>query len=150
MYIFHFFFQFAEVYKEAIKPNEPITIHIFVKRPLRESPPSSSTTSPSQTTRCSHQQREQPQSPPHSEEDEGNSSSSEGEEELHYHGALFHEDEIGDLKNVFEKKKGEDNKISFSDLYRFLKAYWKWLGDNNMQGNHPFNRRIILLMERKN
>jgi hypothetical protein len=49
---------------------------------------------------------------------------------VHFHGCFFNEDEAQQVKVVFERKKGDDDLMEFTDVHMFLRSYWKWLGRN--------------------
>jgi len=53
---------------------------------------------------------------------------------VHFHGCFFNEDEAQQVAIVFDKKKGADNMMEFTDVHMFLRHYWKWLGSNNHRG----------------
>jgi len=49
---------------------------------------------------------------------------------IHFHGCVFNEQEVEDLKIVFDKK-AKDGKMSLSDVRQFLENYWKWINKNH-------------------
>jgi len=50
--------------------------------------------------------------------------------EWHMHGCTFNDDEAQQMKVIFQKKKGTDDKISFDEIVKFLQVYWKWMSRN--------------------
>jgi hypothetical protein len=54
--------------------------------------------------------------------------------EMHYHGSLFAPEDIVPLRTLFERKKEQDGKIPFIELFKFLKTYWRWLGEQHLRG----------------
>jgi len=44
----------------------------------------------------------------------------------HIHGCTFNEEEAEQLNVVFQKKKGEDNKMPWKEICKVLNDYWKW------------------------
>jgi len=95
-----------EVFK-ITENDASITVHITIKR-------SSSTPQLA------------PVEPSHTEE----------EEDLHFHFCGIDEEEVSMIAVVFDKKKGQDNKIAFSEVEKFLKSYWTWMKRNNHKDTH--------------
>jgi len=66
--------------------------------------------------------------------------SSDGEEclatdwdsNIHFHGCVFNEQEVEDLKIVFDKK-AKEGRMNFSDVRLFFEHYWKWINKNNFK-----------------
>ncbi len=84
----------TEVFK-ITENNVSITVHITIKR----------TPTPKPTPVVE---------PPHVEE----------EEDSHFHFCGIDEEEVNMISVVFDKKKGQDNKIAFTEVEKFLKCYW--------------------------
>jgi len=49
---------------------------------------------------------------------------------IHFHGCFFNEAEANQVQIVFEKKKGNDGLMEFTDVHMFLRSYWKWMTIN--------------------
>jgi len=112
--------------------NSPVTIHLVVRRKV--SVPSLAPLSQTEST-----------SNPETETglfDMG--------ENIHFHGCCFDEEEAAQIKEVFQKKKGEDDKMAFTDAHIFLRSYWKWMATNNYHDhNKPFPIQHLMEVKKK-
>jgi len=102
--------------------TEPGTVHIFLrKQPISQ-----------QTTPITNSQQSLPSNPTVGNSNPSSSQSLNDDEGFHMHSSLFGEDDESIyLKQIFDKKQGEDGKIEFVELFIFLKTYWKFLADQH-------------------
>jgi len=74
----------------------------------------------------------------------------EEEETIHYHFCGIDEEEVSMINAIFEKKKGQDDKIAFAEVEKFLKAYWTWMKRNNFKDSAcPFPAETLLALKTK-
>jgi len=68
----------------------------------------------------------------------------ETEEDIHFHFCTVDEEEAGMMNSIFDRKKGEDGKISVEEAEKFLKIFWQWMRKNNIKGsNEEFPAREL-------
>jgi len=99
--------------------NINVTVHIAIKR-----------TQPAYVP---------PEAPQETQSEEG--------EEIHFHFCSVDEEEASLLSTVFNKKKGQDSKIAFSEVEKFIKVYWTWMKRNNHKATDeqfPVNEMLSL------
>jgi hypothetical protein len=51
---------------------------------------------------------------------------------------------VSKIRIIFDKKKGEDNRIAFSEIEQFLKVYWRWMERNKYHETAPFPENLLL------
>jgi len=103
-------------------PNPSVTVHITIKRTQPVYVPPPSTAEPPQTE----------------------------EEDCHFHLCSVDEEEVNMLSTVFDKKKGQDSKIPFSEVEKFIKMYWRWMKTNKHKGaEEPFPENELLSLKSK-
>jgi len=126
--------QKLEEIREMSKDKNQITIHIVIntKTNTPQTPTNQSTVN--QTVPIgilnpihfsNNNNNSSPQNSPTQEEIEDWGRS------IHFHGCFFNEEEAQQVAVVFNKKKGEDNLMEFTDVHMFLRTYWKWLISNH-------------------
>jgi len=75
------------------------------------------------------------------------------EEELsdsfHFHGCFFNQEELTEMTTIFNRKKGTDDKMSFSDVQSFLKVYWKWMERNKYHEGQDFPTETLSEIKKK-
>jgi hypothetical protein len=114
---------------KALK-DDFITVHLLVRAPRIHTPPPSS-----------------PPEPP--EPVQG------GEEDLidtniHLHGCSVSEEEVVQLRQVFEKKKDHNGKMPFAKVEQFLRVYWKYMQrKSHIDRNTPFPSDMLLDCKQK-
>jgi len=120
-----------EVFKITSQNNTSVTVHIAIKKntiapkPVPVAP--SQTPTPVASECCNH-----------------------SEEELHFHYCPINEEEVCMVASIFEKKKGTDGKMLFSEVEKFLKTYWTWLKRNNFkQVNSAFPAQQLAELKQK-
>jgi len=90
-------------------PNPSATVHIAIKRPVTPVAPSVA-----------------PQEAPADNPDDV---------EIHYHFCCVDEEEVNMLTAIYNRKKGQDSKISFTEVEKFLRSYWQWMKRSNLKSN---------------
>jgi len=100
-----------DVFKITTEDNVSITVHIAIRRTPTQKP-----SSPIQPTEVIIPPTE--------------------EEEFHHHFCGIDEEEVNMISVIFEKKKGKDGKLLFTEVEKFLKTYWLWMRRNNFKESH--------------
>jgi len=118
--------------------KEAITVHIFIKQPIPVPQASTPVSQPNPTP------------VPISTTNESNVQN-EATAEVHMHGSLFgEEEEVAYLKQIFDKKRGEDHKIPLVELYAFLTRYWQWLAETgHIDANRKFPAKRFITLKNK-
>jgi len=57
---------------------------------------------------------------------------------IHFHGCTFSEEEVSELRFVFSKRKGDDGKMTTTDVNKFLQHYWKWMKQQKYKDTENF------------
>jgi len=132
--------QDEQTLKDVFKPdnngkNEPVTIHVFIRKPADTTP---STTASTQNVT----------STPNTS---GDTTGVHTTSDIHVHASLFGEEgEVAYLKQIFDKKKGDDGKIALVELYTFLKTYWHWLAETgHISANREFPSKRFFRLKKK-
>jgi len=137
--------QTLEELRQMSKDKSQVTIHLVVRSRQTAQPQQSqsqgvrptslpidilhpiyfNTTNNSNNSNNENNHAETPQHSPTQEEIE------DWGRNIHFHGCFFNEEEAHQVAVVFDKKKGADEMMDFTDVHMFLRHYWKWLGSNN-------------------
>jgi len=100
-----------EVFKITSQDNTSVTVHIAIKKnTTKPAPAPTQQPTPVASECCNH-----------------------SEEELHFHYCPINEEEVSMVARIFEKKKGTDGKMLFTEVEKFLKTYWNWMKRNNFK-----------------
>jgi len=128
----------TQVIQDTLKPSntaDPVTVHLVLHRPSQSS---TTPTPPSSTV------EESPISAPSTP-----STNDSAAPEIHFHGSMFSETDAERLRALFDTKKGDDNKIAFLDLYKFIRMYWNWTASNNLRdSNQQFPMTKLMNLKR--
>jgi len=121
-----------DVLKDCSK-DTIVTVHIVIKRnssPISQLQDNTLTQTPNQNADSTN------------EEDLSDS--------FHFHGCFFNEEEVTEMKTIFEKKKGTDDKMCFSAVQQFLKVYWTWMKRNKyLEEQKQFPTEIVSSIKQK-
>jgi len=72
----------------------------------------------------------------------------EEEEDMHHHFCGIDEEEVNMISVIFEKKKGKDDKLLFTEVEKFLRTYWTWMKRNNFKdSNQEFPSSYFLSLK---